>query len=166
MKIHTRHAFPGTLEQFWASWWDEELDARLTARSDVRRERLEQVKDGAITRSRMRFHTPYALPSLVQRAMGASTLSYEQVTMVDEAAGLVRWEVIPPVYPDKVKATGTVRIQALPGGGVERLLEGEVVVGVPLVGGTMEKAILDGIVKGHDEDAVIRTAWLRETFGS
>lgn len=164
MKIQTRHTFPGTLEQFWTSWWDQGLDAELSGTSAVRRERLSHTEEGGVTTSRMRFHTPYTLPSMVQKAMGVATLSYEQVTRVDQAQGLVRWEVVPPVYPDKVRARGTVTIRALPGGGVERLLEGEVVVGVPLVGGTMEKAICDGIVKGHDEDHAIRSAWLRRTY--
>lgn len=164
MKLHVRHTFACTPEQYWISFWEDEIEQRKSGATKMRIETIEERKEGDVTVLTQRYYSNISLPKMVAKIVGSDTLHYDQTSRIDETANQIRWEVVPPAVPDKVTAKGTVTIREIPGG-IERVLDGVVEVRVPMVGGQIEKGIVEGITKGHEEDRDVRSAWLAERFG-
>lgn len=161
MKLHLRHTFPGTCDLYWQAYHDEGLDRAMSEASTSRREVLSRRSEGGVTTLTQRFHVDVDLPGPVRRLIGSDQLSYDQTSVIDEPNNLIRWEVTPPVQQDRVTARGTVTIRQA-GGEVERVIDGEVSVRVPLVGGQIEKAIVSAIEDGYSKAAHIQRAWMAE----
>ena len=62
---------------------------------------------------------------------------------------------------DKVTAKGTMTMRRV-ANGVERVVDGEVTVRVPLVGKKIEKAILGSVTSSYEQAAQITQKWLAE----
>ncbi|MCB9679897.1 MAG: DUF2505 domain-containing protein [Alphaproteobacteria bacterium] len=160
MKLQTRHTFPFPPEKFWASFFHPDWEKEEEAHSDMRTEIVSETKEGDVIVRRTRFHTSFTLPGPVAAAMGASTLSYDQISRIDPQAGTLTWEIVPPAMADKVTARGTMVVRATPTG-CERVVDGEITVRVPLFGGKIEKGVAEGIQKGHDAEARRRITWVQ-----
>jgi hypothetical protein len=88
----------------------------------------------------MKYTSRTELPAVAARALGTSTLSYEQENRLDAATSKLTWVVRIPMLGDRVKASGTTLIVAS-GAGSRRTVEGEVSISIPLIGGQIEKVI-------------------------
>ncbi len=162
MKLDIRHTFPCTVESWWASFWDEDLDAAVANGAAMHRDVLSAHDEtGGVKVRRYRFATTRELPSAMKRALGSDTLAYEQTTRIDPSRNVIHWEVHPSVLADKVKAAGTLSVRAV-GNSTERAITGEVTVRIPLIGSTIEGRIADAIAQSYAKDVDLRTAWLRE----
>jgi hypothetical protein len=164
VKLHARWTFPCTVEQFWTCFDDPDWEAIEAKTSDQHAEVLETRHEGDVEIRRTRIRSSMKLPGLVASRLGSDTLGYDLVSRIDRKNSLLTWDVVPPAMADKIVARGVMRVSAVPGG-CEQVLEGEVSVAVPLVGGQIEKGVVDGIVKGHEATAKRRQAWLKQRFG-
>jgi hypothetical protein len=77
---------------------------------------------------------------MAARALGSSTLSYEQENRFNPATGTLTWAVKIAMLGDRVLASGDTVITAAPGGS-RRVVNGEVTNSIPLIGGQIEKVI-------------------------
>ncbi|MFZ5482375.1 MAG: DUF2505 family protein [Myxococcota bacterium] len=154
MEIRISHRFPCTAREYWETTRGQafEDDIRRETETDVTV--LERTETGDVLRERVRISPRKELPAVMQKALGAPRLSYVQEMVSDTARLTIQWNIVMDVMPDKVRCSGTTRFVELPGG-CERVIEGEIRVLVPLVGGTMEKHVLDGIVKSYERAAEV-----------
>lgn len=160
MKLHVRHTFPCDIETFWASYFDETLEAELEAASPMDREILEEREEDGVQIRRLRFTTRKPLPGMLRGVLGSDKLTYEQETRHALAGHRLTWRIIPPVQADRIKAEGTFEVTAAPGG-CARVIDGVVEVRVPLVGGQIEKLIVNTVTEGYEKTAAVRLAWIR-----
>lgn len=167
MKLHLEHTFPGTRALYWEASRDDGLDAQMASAGSSRREILSRTESGGVVTLVQRFHIDAELPATVRTLLGSDTLSYDQTSVIDEANDRIRWSVVPPVQKDRVTAEGTVTLRDGPGG-VVRVIDGEVSVRVPFVGGKIEAAIVKAIEDGYTKAADIQRAWMaaRATGGA
>lgn len=161
MQLTIRHPFACSPERYWDLLSDRTFDAASDRESAVEKTRLEEgrLPDGRRT-ERLRFRFLDPLPAVAARVLGTPTLTYEQLHVVDDARRSLTWEVVPPVAKERFSAKGTYRVVAA-GAGCERIVEGEIKVSVPLVGGTMEEAIGAQIRKSYDRSAVFVSRFLK-----
>ena len=160
MRFDLRHVMPRTAPVAWQAFFhDERYQAALQARSAHDVEILERTTRGglAVQRTRVTSHKP--LPSFMARAIGSDRLSYVLEQLRDDAKMELRWKVTPPAAADKVRAQGSYRLIATPAG-CERLVNGEITVSIPLVGGKIEKAIGGELQRSYEESAVFARDWL------
>ena len=105
------------------------------------------------------------LPALVQKAIGQPRLSYVQEIEEDAATLSTRWKVIPDFLTEKVKCSGTSRIVPA-AGGCDRIIEGAIDVAIPLIGGTIEKQIVEQISRSYDKAAEVLRTFILDKAGA
>lgn len=160
MKLLVRHTFPCSLDVFWQMFWDPDYDRMLGRAAGVSREMLWDRSEGAVRRWRMKFIPDQELPALVAKAIGTNRLVYEQESELT-ADRTLKWEVFPAVVPDKVTAKGSM-VARPAGQGVERLVDGEITVRIPLVGGRIERAIHQSVLDSYERAYEVSLRWLDE----
>lgn len=93
---------------------------------------------------RIRFRFTGHLPGAVTAVIDPHRLTWVQETVHDLDAGTTTFRLVPDHYPDRLKASGTFRLVA-DGAGARRVVQGELKVRAPLVGGKVEQAIVSGL---------------------
>jgi hypothetical protein len=156
MRFQVSHHFPVSPRAYWDGTRDPALDAKILAAGDVDIDVLERTRDGAASRERVRVSPRRELPMLAQKALGAARFSYVQIVDGNDDTMTTTWKVVSDLIADKVMCSGTSKV--LPTDtGCERIIEGEIKVAIPLVGGTIEKVVFEQIEKSYDRAAdVIR----------
>jgi hypothetical protein len=154
MQIRIAHRFPVPPRAYWDGTRSPDLDDEMARESEVDVQVLERRRDGPHSFDRLRMMPRKELPGLAQRALGTQRLSYVQEVEADEAAMTTTWRVVPDVLADKVRCQGTSRVVATPEG-CERIIEGEIKVAIPLVGGAVEKIVMEQIERSYERAAAV-----------
>lgn len=166
MKFRIAHSFPCTPSTWWEIAHRPDVEAALAAAAEVTLEPLaaagpDAASHGATRVSRIRVRPHRPLPPLVQKALGAERFSYVQESAHDDARHTTRWTVLPEVLGDRIACSGTASVRELPGGRCERVIEGEITVRVALVGGAIEKAVVDELERSYGRGAEVLSRHLR-----
>jgi carbon monoxide dehydrogenase subunit G len=96
------------------------------------------------------------LPAFARAFAGETTRTVQHEDWADTASGTVRIEA--PGKPTTVNGTVTLRAE---GSGTREVVELEVKVKVPVVGGKLEKLMSEKILAGLDAEHSVGTAYLR-----
>lgn len=149
MLIRISHTFPVSPRAYWDGTRAPELDAKIAAASEVDVDPIERRRDGPLSYEALRLSPRKELPALAQRALGTSRFSYVQIVEGNDDTMTTTWKVVTDVIPDKVQCSGTSRV--IPAGdGCERIIEGEIKVSIPLVGGVIEKVVLEQLERSYE----------------
>ncbi len=154
MQIRISHRFPVSPRAYWDGTRDPAVDEKIAAAGEVDVQVLERTRQGSKTLERMRVSPRKELPAVAQRALGATRFSYVQEVEGDDDRMSTTWKVLSDLLPDKVQCSGTSRVVDAPGG-CERIIEGEIKVAVPLVGGAIEKVVLEQLEKSYERAAEV-----------
>lgn len=95
------------------------------------------------------------LPSIAKKVVGDTTRAVVEETWSSPTGGTV--SVTAPGKP--TSATGTVRLEAR-GAGTAEVVDLEVKVRVPVVGGRLEALMADNITQGLEVEQTVGAAWL------
>ncbi len=152
MDFRITHRFPCAPDAWWRASKHPDFEAAVARASEVDITPLSSETLNGVRRSRSRVVPRKELPALAQKALGSSRFTYVQETEERDGELLLRWKVLPDVMADKIACGGTLRVVAAPGG-CERVIEGQVNVKVMLVGGTIEKAVVEQLQQGYDRAA-------------
>lgn len=154
------HRFPCTVSRFWEIFWDPEYDRRLDEAAGTRHTVLREWQEGEIHCWRTRYEADGQSQDAA-RLLGGGLFEYEQEARLDKGAGRLTWEVFPKLnVGGSFKAQGTVEVREL-GGQTERVIEGEIRVGIPILGAKIEEAVRDRLAKSYEGDARIVLEMLR-----
>ncbi len=103
-----------------------------------------QDTDDGVSRLQLRYRYEGDLPSGASRFISSDKLTWVQDSRIDPGAGTERIKIVPDHYPDRLEALISADyVEA--DGGTDRQIHGELHVHVPLVGGRVEHAIVDGL---------------------
>jgi uncharacterized protein YndB with AHSA1/START domain len=97
------------------------------------------------------------LPGFARTFAGESTQAIQREVWLDATAGNLSIES--PGKP--AGATGTIRLEEA-GGGTREVVELEIKVKVPLIGGKLEKLMAEKVASGMDTEQRVGAAWLKE----
>lgn len=158
MKLAVSHIFPCTEDVFWQMFWDDDYDRMLVESAGFSRETLWDRMEGEDRVWRMRFIPDQELPSVVARAVGTNRLVYEQTSRLTPD-NVLHWEVFPAVVPDKVTAKGTMRVVPA-SGGIDRRVDGEIAVRIPIIGKRIEKQIHKSVEDSYTRAFDVSVRWL------
>lgn len=161
-RLSITHLFPCTPEEFFRFFDDPALEELQSRESNMRREVIElrQRPDGTRTK-RVRCRPDRQLPAFVKPLVGPEGLVYIQAAELDPAKGTIRWSVEVPAFGERMKVGGLTRIEPHPQG-CARIIEGEVTVGVRLIGGQIERFVADDVQKSYDRTAKAMAAFIAE----
>lgn len=157
MKFEIRDAFAVPPEVLLASLLDPEIDSKLAQMTQSTREGLDETTEGDLIVRRVRYSSTNPAFANVAKLLGTDRVSYDQTLRIDMARRVVAWQMFHPAVGDRLKAEGTFRVEPHPEGS-ERIVEGNVEVRIPLIGGTMEGKVVEFLKKMYARG----TQWRRE----
>jgi Protein of unknown function (DUF2505) len=154
----TLHATPSDVQ-------DMLLDpAFLAARAQLPKlgdsEVLERTQDATSAHLRVRMRFVGELSSAVTAVVDPAKLTWVDEATFDFAAHTGRHEIIPDHYPDRLSATYDDTVTTN-GDGSRRELRGELSVRVPIVGGRVERVIVEGLQEYAAAEAELLNDCLR-----
>lgn len=164
MRIHVADTFACAPEDFWEVFFDPAFEAELLALARMRSELLHEARQGPVVVRRVRMHTEARPPAWMRRVVGDGPLVYEQVHRIHRAESWVDWEVVPPVMPERITAAGRYRVDPHPEGCI-RTMQGEVRVGVPVVGPRVERMIERSVDGSYRQGTALLRTWIARRKG-
>lgn len=156
MRFETEQRFNGAPTEVIGRYTDDAFYDGLPEFSRVGQPRLvghDRRGDQVTVRVHYRFTAD--LPSAAHAVIDADKLTWVEETVYDLAALTSTSRLLPDHYPDRLTASARSTFVAS-GDGTVRRIHGELKVRMPLVGGRVERAIVDGLQEHlRDEAALI-----------
>ena len=143
----------------------------FTAMSDLpnvgRPELVEQVGEGDAVRQRVRYRFTGHLAPGAAKVVDPKKLSWVQETTAWPGSLEAAFEIHPDHYADRLSCAGVVTIEPIGDGDRRacRVTTGTLKVRFPLVGGRVERAILDGLREAAAAEAIVVQGWLERRRG-
>ena len=122
---------------------------------------LEQTRDGNTVHQRVRYLFTAELSGAVRRVVDPDKLTWIEDSTSDVAVHTASYRIDPDNYANLLEGAYDATITATMTG-ARRVATGQVKVRVPLVGGKVEKAIVDGLKENSDAQAELLTAWIAD----
>ena len=152
MKFAHKHPIPAPAQLAWDMTSNPEFIAASYQKASATYKLLSSEDRDGKTFNRILVTVNESLPGFASKFIGASNLSYEQHETVDHEKMHNQWTIIVPKIASKVKATGSFSIRTT-GDSCERIVEGEVKVSIPFVGGKIESVIAKQLGKSQEDIA-------------
>jgi hypothetical protein len=160
MKFKSEHRFHSlTLAQYEQLYFDEAFNIALCQAVGLHRTLVSRDDGGDRIRRVVRVAPERELPGAVAKLLGATRLEYTETIDYAWGSGRGTWSTQMAVMSDKVDSRGTFGFAAS-GDGVVRVIEGDVTVRVPLIGGAIEKGVVAEVCSGYDKAAEFTRKWL------
>ena len=169
MKMHVDQRFSRvTLERFAAVYHSEEFNNAVAPHTGMRSRKLVEETVGADGRRerRVRMEPDTKLPIAIQKvadSMTKGSITYDEVSTYDPATHTVSFRVDSKAN-DRLRMAGTIRFIA-DGDGVRRVIDADIEVKAPLLGGMIERFIEAETVKGYAKIATFFQKWLDDHPG-
>ena len=156
--------FETTVETYWTVFFDPNYNTALYDALDIEYEPLELRREGTGEQEtifrRIRLAPRRELPAVVRKFVQGA-VSYEQRDRFSRKDNRIAVETVPSFLADRFISTGVYRVTASPPG-VTRTWEGECSCKVPLIGGAVERFIVDEVERGYKTTTTFTRKWLRE----
>lgn len=143
---------------------DPDLIARMDELPALAAVRLVgQERDGEVVDQRVWYRFEADLSAAVRAVVDPARLSWTEVSTFDLRAHTGEHRIEPEHYGHLLSGAYSSRLDARPGRSrrVRRVIEGGVRVRVPLVGGRVERVIVDGLRDNAAAQARLLSEWLR-----
>ena len=160
MHFKFEHDFDIDPTGFWAMFFDEEYNAELYRHLKTRdRKVLEQVETEGVLKRAAQNSRPSAKSPLFSRSF-VSDLSYVERDTFERAKSEMKVVIETPMLKNRLQFSGLFTVRPLGEGRCRRCFEGDVKVSVPLLGGKMEKHLLDEVRTSYDTAAEMTRGWV------
>jgi len=127
-----------------------------------RPEVLSREPDGHRIVLRVRYRFNGELSSAARAVLDPSKLTWVEESVHDLDTFEVTFVQVPDHYTDRFSCRGTYRFRADGNDSTLRSAEGDVKVRAPLVGSSVERAIISGLKEHLDEEVDLLERWLTE----
>jgi hypothetical protein len=106
---------------------------------------LDRREDGWVVHLSVRFRFAGELSPAVTRVVDPARLSWVEESVHDLERHTVKFVMKPDHYADRLRSNGSSRYESAGDSRTRRLVEGDVAVRVPLVGRSVEGAVVSGL---------------------
>jgi Protein of unknown function (DUF2505) len=152
VRFHAEHRFAGPVGAVIALLVDPAFHRSLQLPDLALPEVVESDTTGNQPRLRLRYNFVGQLDPIARRLLGGRDLTWAQELCIDRTSGLGRLSFAADADPERLHGAADVALEATDGGTVRRV-DGELVVVVPLIGGSAERRILPGLLRRLDIEA-------------
>lgn len=163
VRFHVEHQFSGPVDALTALLLDPGFHTGLKLPDVSLPEVVSSGRDGGDDVLKLRYEYTGSLDPIARRLLGNRKLAWLQELRLDRAKGTGMLSFHAEAEPRKLHGSARCALTAAPGGsgGSVRRLDGELKVAIPLVGGTAEGRIIDGLKRRLDVEAEALDARLR-----
>lgn len=162
MRLTLEHRIDAPLDEVEQATLDEDFQRRLTSLPNVHERRVLSVDkrpDGCVHRV-VRYAFSGPVPTPVLSAIGASIVSWDETSTFDPAAHEWRFEIQPHFMRGRLQCSGRYAFVAA-GEATDRIVEADITVKVPLVGGRVERFIGQSLTTTLGAEADMLSEYLR-----
>jgi hypothetical protein len=160
MKFTTEHRFPAPPERIGALMLDPDFEANVDLPDLSKPDVVEHDSDGSPHLLRLRYQYVGDLDSLARRLLAGRDLTLVQTVQLDPKSWSGTLTIEAEAEPGRLHGNATIVLEPDDTGGCVRRLSGDFTVKVPVVGSTVERKLLPGIVSRLDAEADALTARL------
>ena len=122
---------------------------------------LDRQEDGDVVCLQVRYRFTGDLSPAVKRVLDPDRLSWVEHSTHDLARREAEFRLVPDHYGDKLRSSGRYRFEEQ-GEVTRRVAEGDVAVRVPIVGGSVERAIVSGLREHLSEETRVVERFLAD----
>ena len=152
---HEQH-YAATPAEVHAMLADESFRARVTDAQEARTSTVDITPDGdAVTVRLDQTRGSEGIPAFAQKIVGDSIRIVQVETWADASEAAL--DVTIPGKPGRL--TGTISL-AVDGSGTVKVVDGDLRVNVPLLGGKLERLVADLLGEALDQEGQVGKAWL------
>jgi len=141
MKLYVEDHLPASPSEVWDVFESEEYKERYREETGDTLHLLERTFEGDVEIQRIRNEPRRELPGVVARVLGTNKLTFVQVNRLNRKTSRMEWQVKLDALPDMVSVRGVTSCLE-DSGGTKRVIDGEIKVRVPLVGGQIERIVV------------------------
>ena len=117
--------------------------------------------DRAVMRLRVRYRFRGDLNAAVRAVVDPDRLVWVEESTYDRPSHVSAFRIVPEHYGSKLQCSGTLAMLPVEDdGAVVRILEGELTVRMPFVGGKVEAAIVSGLRQHAATEETVFPTWL------
>ena len=155
MKFTIEHLFPCNADDLWELVHSDRYLTAIDSAAGLTRVLLDEktVRDEVV--QRIQFIPDRSLPAAAQKAMGMEKLIYVQEQRWRRRDLSMKWTIDLQGLTDKFRGSGRLQFSQRGKGQTHRLVEGDIRVLVPLIGGRFEKKIVEDVTKSYERAAEV-----------
>ncbi len=162
MKFRLEQHFPASVEEVGEAFIDPDLFAHLHECADLGRpELLEKAEDED---GNVHLQVRYAFTGELGPSLSAfvepARITWVEVSTVDPATHSTTFHIVADHYPDRLRCQGTVQLFDDGEGGTIRVGAGKLEIKIPLVGGKVERAVVESLEEQAATQAEVVGEWL------
>ena len=140
--------FDTSLEHYWQVFFDDAYNAELYKRLKVGREVLEVKQEGE-----------GEVPALVAKFVKGA-ITYTEQGVFTARTNTLEVVTIPGFMAEQLTTRGTYKVQSLGPTKVRRTWDGEISCKIPLLGGKVEKHIVEEVTASYRDTTEFTRKWL------
>ena len=157
--------FDTSLEHYWQVFFDDAYNAALYERLRVGREVLDIQREGEgealIIRRKIKLSPQREVPALVAKFVKGA-ITYTEQGVFTARTNTLEVVTIPGFMADQLTTRGVYKVQSLGPTKVRRIWDGDVVCKIPLLGGKIEKGIIEEVTQSYRDTTDFTRKWLAE----
>jgi len=159
MEFSFAHEFSIEPEGFWQLFFSEPYEKDLFRCLKMKSYTVVERRDeGRLYRRVLDLSPEMAVPSWATNVVRETRYREHDVFHRDRSAMDITIE--PAVLKERFVMSGVFKVTPLPGGRCRREFSGEIRILVPLIGGKIEKFLVDRMREGYDAAAALTRDWI------
>ena len=159
MQFRFVHDFDVEPPQFWEMFFSEAFETELFRGLKMRSWKVTDRRDeGAKLHRTVKLEPAMAVPSWASSVVKET--GYTEIDVFLKSESKMHVQIEPAVMRDRFQLSGVFAVTPLGPGRCRREFAGEIKVSIPLLGGKIEKFMVDQIRDGYDQAAHITRDYL------
>ncbi len=165
MQYKIEDSFDVSAERYWSAFFSDEYRLALWPALDIDCKvlRLERKGEGEnLTITREQHLTPRReVPAIIAKLVKGA-ISYTELNEFTAKTNSMRTTTTPSFLGDKIRSVGTYRLEVLGPEKVNRVWDAELSCSIPLVGGKIEKILVEEVRESYRRATEFTRRWHRE----
>lgn len=161
MRFTIQQRFAGPLDRVEAAFVDPAFLEHLGELPNLGRPALvHRVEAGDLVHLWVRYGFTGEVNAAVRRVVDPARLTWVEESTLDRRTHRTTWRIVPEHYRNLLRGSGTFALAPADADSTTRTTEAEIKVSVPLVGGKVEAAIVQGLREHAALEEQVVDRWL------
>jgi hypothetical protein len=160
VKFNIAHEFDCDAKTFWEVFFDEEYTREMYSHLKIKEREVQLCEEtDREIRRRIKLVPERDLPGALKSILKGD-LGYIEHNVFHKGQDSMDVRIEPTLMKDRFKMNGVFRVVTLRPGRIRREFVGTIEVGVPLLGGQIEKLVMSDVQKSYDAAAKVTSRWV------